>query len=246
SSGLALFALLAVETQDEFASLALNSTNPEWLHFVMYLAVGVVWMMFAVLLANYAAARGLSSSLNVALLAAGAAICTVAIAGFSYKPILEFSPILNIRAAAFVFVLFGLLVLLALSKSLDDMMWLHGALLTAFCLVILVLCTAETRDYFGSLLDSLQSRNVQSAPDGEAFRRYTNLQQVALSLVWLVYSIALIGYGIWRRTLSLRIIAIAVFGIAILKIFIYDLSFLETLYRIFSFIGLGLILLSVS
>jgi len=56
----------------------------------------------------------------------------------------------------------------------------------------------------------------------------------------------LIGYGIWRRTLSLRIIAIIVFGVAILKIFIYDLRFLETLYRIFSFIGLGLILLSVS
>jgi uncharacterized membrane protein len=41
-------------------------------------------------------------------------------------------------------------------------------------------------------------------------------------------------------------LAIALFGVAILKIFIYDLSFLETLYRIFSFIGLGLILLVVS
>lgn len=37
-----------------------------------------------------------------------------------------------------------------------------------------------------------------------------------------------------------------VFGISILKIFIYDLSFLDTLYRIFSFIGLGLMLLMVS
>jgi uncharacterized membrane protein len=36
------------------------------------------------------------------------------------------------------------------------------------------------------------------------------------------------------------------FGITILKIFVYDLSFLETTYRIGSFIGLGLILLAVS
>jgi uncharacterized membrane protein len=52
--------------------------------------------------------------------------------------------------------------------------------------------------------------------------------------------------GIWRRTATLRIMAIMLFGVAIAKIFIYDLSFLETLYRIFSFIGLGVILLVVS
>jgi uncharacterized membrane protein len=40
--------------------------------------------------------------------------------------------------------------------------------------------------------------------------------------------------------------AIGLFGIAILKIFLYDLSFLERLYRIFSFVGLGVILLLVS
>jgi uncharacterized membrane protein len=54
------------------------------------------------------------------------------------------------------------------------------------------------------------------------------------------------GAGLLRRVRSLRIIAIVLFGIAILKIFFYDLSFLETLYRIISFIGLGIILLTVS
>ena len=50
----------------------------------------------------------------------------------------------------------------------------------------------------------------------------------------------------WHRTQRLRIISIILFGVTILKIFIYDLSFLETLYRIFSFVGLGLILLATS
>jgi uncharacterized membrane protein len=67
-----------------------------------------------------------------------------------------------------------------------------------------------------------------------------------LSSAWLVYSILLMGYGLWRRTRVLRIAAIVLFGVAILKIFIYDLSFLDTVYRIVSFIGLGIILLSVS
>jgi uncharacterized membrane protein len=52
--------------------------------------------------------------------------------------------------------------------------------------------------------------------------------------------------GIWKRVRLLRVVAFVLFGITILKIFIYDLSFLETLYRIFSFIGLGVILLAVS
>ena len=69
---------------------------------------------------------------------------------------------------------------------------------------------------------------------------------MALSIVWVGYSILLIAYGIWRRSLLLRMLAIILVGIAILKIFFYDLSFLETGYRIVSFIGLGLILLAIS
>jgi uncharacterized membrane protein len=67
-----------------------------------------------------------------------------------------------------------------------------------------------------------------------------------LSSVWLLYSVSLMVAGLWRRAQGLRIMAIVLFGITILKIFIYDLSFLETLYRIFSFVGLGVILLGVS
>ena len=52
--------------------------------------------------------------------------------------------------------------------------------------------------------------------------------------------------GIWRALRGMRLISIFVFGFTILKIFTFDLSFLETLYRIYSFIGLGLILLAVS
>jgi uncharacterized membrane protein len=76
--------------------------------------------------------------------------------------------------------------------------------------------------------------------------RLRNLQQLVLSGVWLLYSVVLMIAGIWRRMQGLRIIAIILFGVTILKIFIYDLSFLQTLYRIYSFIGLGVILLTVS
>ncbi|MCJ7784906.1 MAG: DUF2339 domain-containing protein, partial [Desulfobacterales bacterium] len=76
--------------------------------------------------------------------------------------------------------------------------------------------------------------------------RLTNLRHLSLSGSWLVYSIILMIIGIWRRIQRLRIIAIVLFGITILKIFIYDLSFLQALYRIFSFVGLGVMLLATS
>jgi uncharacterized membrane protein len=62
----------------------------------------------------------------------------------------------------------------------------------------------------------------------------------------MLYSIVLMLYGIWRSRQAIRLTAIALFGVVTLKIFIYDLSFLATLYRIFSFIGLGVLLLLVS
>ncbi|MGI8426689.1 MAG: DUF2339 domain-containing protein [Actinomycetota bacterium] len=40
--------------------------------------------------------------------------------------------------------------------------------------------------------------------------------------------------------------ALGLLGLTILKVFLYDLSFLAQLYRILSFIGLGLILMTAS
>jgi len=72
------------------------------------------------------------------------------------------------------------------------------------------------------------------------------MKQLSLSGVWLLSSILIMLAGLWRRVRNLRLVATALFGFTILKIFIYDLSFLQTLYRIFSFMGLGVILLGVS
>jgi uncharacterized membrane protein len=101
------------------------------------------------------------------------------------------------------------------------------------------------RDIFKRSVFFLQQKTGDSGVSAQ-ITQLQNLQQLTLSGVWLFYSVVLMLTGIWRRLQGLRIIAIALFGITILKIFIYDLSFLERLYRIFSFIGLGVILLAVS
>jgi uncharacterized membrane protein len=71
-------------------------------------------------------------------------------------------------------------------------------------------------------------------------------QHLSLSLLWTVYASVLIALGIQRKSALLRWQALALFGLVVIKVFIYDSSFLERFYRIVSFLILGLVLLVVS
>jgi len=71
-------------------------------------------------------------------------------------------------------------------------------------------------------------------------------RQMALSLLWTVYASALLIRGVRRNTEGLRWQGLALFGIAVGKVFLYDLSFLSGGYRIISSIVLGIVLLGVS
>lgn len=87
----------------------------------------------------------------------------------------------------------------------------------------------EVWDYFGSSL-------VSSA--------YS--QELALSILWVAYALALMVLGVRLKSSSLRWQALILLGVAIVKVFFFDLSFLTRFYRIISFFVLGLVLLLVS
>jgi uncharacterized membrane protein len=71
-------------------------------------------------------------------------------------------------------------------------------------------------------------------------------QQLSISVVWTIYGGAMLAVGIARRSKLLRVMALLLLGLTIFKVFLFDLSSLEKLYRIISFIVLGAILLAVS
>jgi uncharacterized membrane protein len=71
-------------------------------------------------------------------------------------------------------------------------------------------------------------------------------QELALSMLWLVYALGLIVAGLWKKSAVLRWQALTLLGIVILKVFVFDLSSLERFYRIVSFMLLGLALLMIS
>jgi uncharacterized membrane protein len=71
-------------------------------------------------------------------------------------------------------------------------------------------------------------------------------QELALSALWLVYALALLGIGTWRKSAVIRWQGLTLLGVVIVKVFVFDLSFLEKFYRIVSFSLLGLALLLIS
>jgi len=74
----------------------------------------------------------------------------------------------------------------------------------------------------------------------------TYAQQLALSIYWSTYALAAMSVGIWWRQKPVRLFALGLLYLSIGKVFLFDLSFLQQLYRIVSLFGLGVILLLVS
>ena len=109
---------------------------------------------------------------------------------------------------------------------------LFGCVAVALNVFALIALSLELWDYFGRQSGlGIDSRLAQ---------------HLSLSLLWTAYASILIALGIQRVSALLRWQALALFGLIVFKVFIYDSSFLERFYRIVSFLILGLVLLVVS
>ena len=71
----------------------------------------------------------------------------------------------------------------------------------------------------------------------------TQSDKLALSIFWGVYALFLIVLGIWKRKKHLRMGAIALFAVTLIKLFFYDLSELNTIAKTTVFVSLGILLL---
>jgi uncharacterized membrane protein len=68
--------------------------------------------------------------------------------------------------------------------------------------------------------------------------------QTWLSAFWTVTGLGAVVWGLVRREGSVRLGGLALLGVAIAKVWTYDLAELEELARVLSFVGLGLLLLA--
>ena len=75
---------------------------------------------------------------------------------------------------------------------------------------------------------------------------YSNSFKLGLSILWGIYALFLIVLGITLKNFHLRIFAIVLFAITLLKLFFYDIADLDTISKTVVFISLGILLLIIS
>jgi len=95
----------------------------------------------------------------------------------------------------------------------------------------LLALSLEFWDYFGS---------------GPRTVNHSLAQHLSISILWTAYAGLLLLLGMQRQSALLRWEALFLLGVVVVKVFLYDLSFLDRAYRILSFFILGTALLIVS
>jgi uncharacterized membrane protein len=93
-----------------------------------------------------------------------------------------------------------------------------------------------------SILWVLSSELINWMALGESDQSY----KLGLSILWGVYALLLIVLGIWKNKKYLRVAAIVLFGVTLVKLFFYDIASLNTISKTIVFVSLGVLLLIIS
>ncbi len=67
-----------------------------------------------------------------------------------------------------------------------------------------------------------------------------------MSISWGIYALAMLAFGVWRKSSGLRKLSLVLLLVTCGKVFLYDLSHLRELYRVMSLAGLAVSLIVVS
>jgi uncharacterized membrane protein len=72
------------------------------------------------------------------------------------------------------------------------------------------------------------------------------IAQMGVSLVWVLLGTTCLLAGVFLQYQLLRLLSLGLLGLTVMKVFLFDLQFLPTPYRVLSFGGLGLALIGIS
>ena len=168
------------------------------------------------------------------LIAASCSAIVLASLG-ALNPIVTESPVLgNVVFNALLLAYLAPVLLLGLiARRLEVLHWTR--LRPAFGFFALVLAFVYL---------TLETKRVFQGPAMVAWS--TSIEEsYAYSAVWLAFALALFVTGLRLKQQYIRYAGLGVMVLVVLKVFLWDLSSLEGLYRIASFIGLGLCLVGI-
>ena len=150
---------------------------------------------------------------------------------------LTFLPVLNFQFLVF-FIVLGVLLLAAFlywregERLTEKEGYVFQALVVVANFVAIWVLSAEAVRFF-------DSRETKLNAD------YFSAMHLTLTVLWAVYAIGVIGFGIARQSSRVRLAGMALLAIPVAKLFVFDIFLLERGYRVAAFVTLGAMLLAI-
>lgn len=172
----------------------------------------------------------------------GIVLCGVAVFRITYFDILVHNPMWDSQKIEGIVVFNSLLLVYAI-----PLVWtyLAGKALVGFGKEK---WARSTGGFMLVLLFALMTTNVRYIFHGEYLNTgiASNAEIYTYSIVWLLLGIGLLFAGFKKQGKVLRYASLGIILLTVGKVFLYDASELEGLYRVFSFFGLGISLIGLS
>jgi uncharacterized membrane protein len=119
--------------------------------------------------------------------------------------------------------------------------------IVAMNVLALITLSREVSDYYAQQMSELGPAGRRWDPTHWSRLKAIEISRdFAYSALWMAYGAMLMVVGFWRKSAFVRWQALILIAATTVKVFVYDTSQLDRIYRILSFIGLGALLLAIS
>jgi len=227
-----LFVLLSVEISDLMIAISSSGVSQDvdvMIAFNRGMVQIIVWSLYSSRLLSVGVDKNIKPYTYLGFIGTAISVLCLFAQGTYYPAQESYIPLFNLRFVTFALMAMNFMYIANLLKRNQEKYdWCASAqrfFTYAWGIILFLLVTFEIKDCSFAV---------------------ENTVQLVISGGWLIYAIVAMYSGILRRIKPLRQIALTVLGLAIVKVFIFDLSFLDQLARIISFMGLGVILLMLS
>lgn len=156
--------------------------------------------------------------------------------GISENPLLTGEPVRGPAVASSLFVAYALPGIMAAVVARSA----RGIRPIEYVTVMGVLSLALLFAYV-----SLEVRHLFQGETIDIAKGTSSAEQWAYSFAWLALGVLMLAYGILRQSFVARVASAATVLLAVLKVFLYDLSHVTGIWRPLSFIVLGLVLIGI-
>jgi uncharacterized membrane protein len=157
--------------------------------------------------------------------------------------------IFNLRMATFAVAVavLGAVAWYASKREDDSARAIAAIAVVALNALSVIALTREVADYYARQMTAYRpALNQWTGAYHLDFRRIEIERDFTYSALWMAYGAMLMIVGFLRRSAFVRWQALLLIAATVGKVFVYDVSELDRLYRIVSFVVLGVLLLAIS